>query len=867
MTLAPLKILILEDQPTDAELMRRAIEREGIPTAVTRVETEPDFRQALAQFAPQVILSDFSMPHFNGLKALEVAHTTCPDVPFIFVSGTLGDERAVQTLRQGASDYVLKDNLARLGAAVRRALQETAERVGHRKTERELHNTERRFRLFMQHLPGIASIKDTQGAYRFVNQAWSQFSGLDAEHAIGKTEADIWPQDLAEKISADDRLTLVENRARQSTERIERKGVPHYWLLTRFPILDENGQPILLGTIGIDVSQQQRQERRIARLTRIHTVLSGINSTIVRVHDRPLLNAEACRIAVELGGFKAAWIGLLDGGRLRPQYAHGCTLESLLQPAPEGLGQEDLTAFLNNVPLVSNNVDYAQTHLYATELPRRLGYRSSALLPLLVDGELTGVFALYADETGVFDDEEIKLLSELAGDISFALSYIRKEERLNSLAYYDALTGLPNRTLFKDRLSQAINAARHEDNRLAVLLVDLPNFRRINEGYGRAAGDQLLQRLADRLRQELPSASTIARLEGDTFALTFNAVSEASELAHIVTEQVFGVLKAPIPINGDSLRLTLHAGIAIFPDDAADCDGLLRNAEAALRRTHETGEPYLFYAPELHARATRSLAMENKLRRALEAQQFEFYYQPKVALQSGRVSSLEALLRWRDPGSGLVLPGDFIGSLEASGLIIDVGRTLLLQAIQDYRDWMNAGATPVPVAINVSALQLQQRDFVQQIGEFLSAGKDLHFDLEITESVFMQDIEDSSRKLAAVKELGIGTVAIDDFGTGYSSLSYLAKLPVDALKIDRSFIVDMSRNANSLTMVSTIISLGHSLNMKIIAEGVESAEQAHLLKLLRCDEIQGDLFSKPLTKTEVATLLHGEGPHVLQPVA
>jgi diguanylate cyclase (GGDEF)-like protein len=615
----------------------------------------------------------------------------------------------------------------------------------------------------------------------------------------------------------------------------------------------------------VDVTQQQCQERKIARLTRIHAVLSSINSTIVRVHDRPLLNAEACRIAVELGGFKVAWIGLLDDGVLRPQYVHGCSLTSLLQLAPQGMERHDLIAVLGKTPLIHNDVDNAASNLFAGELPRRLGFRSSALLPLWVDNELVGVFALYADESGVFDDEEIKLLTELAGDISFALSYIRKEERLNSLAYYDALTSLPNRTLFKDRLSQAINAARQENDRLAVLLVDLPNFRRINESYGRAAGDQLLQRIAERLRLGLSSASTIARLEGDTFALTFNAVGDASELAHIVTEQVFGVLKPPIPINGDALRLTLRAGIAIFPDDGTDGDSLLRNAEAALRRTHETGEPYLFYAPELHARATRSLAMENKLRRALEAQQFEFYYQPKVALNTGRVSSLEALIRWRDPNSGLVLPGDFIGLLEASGLIIDVGRTLLLQAVRDYREWIAAGATPVPVAINVSALQLRQRDFVEQIGEFLAAGEGLRFDLEITESVFMQDINESSRKLAAVKELGIGSVAIDDFGTGYSSLSYLAKLPVDALKIDRSFIVDMGRNANSLTMVSTIISLGHSLNMKVIAEGVESTEQAHLLKLLRCDEIQGDLFSKPLSKSDVATLLHGAGPHVLQP--
>ncbi|MBI1892125.1 MAG: EAL domain-containing protein [Burkholderiales bacterium] len=862
MIAVPLKVLILEDQPTDAELMRRAIEREGLAPVTIRVETEFDFRKALNQFDPEVILSDFSMPNFNGLKALEIAHATCPDTPFIFVSGTLGDERAVQTLRQGASDYVLKDNLTRLGAAVRRALEDYAERRSHRDTERELEHAERRFRLFMQYLPGIASIKDLQGSYRFVNHAWAEFAGVESDAAIGKTDHEIWPSELARKIIESDRHVQISRQALQSTECFSRNGLTHHWLLTRFPIMDESGQSIMVGTIGVDVSGQKNQELKIARLTRIHTVLSGINSTIVRVHERARLANESCRIAVEFGGFQLAWIGLFEGDKLRPQYGYGTmpdALERISHAEPRGIDRADFGLAFEKGPVICNDVENCPPGLYATEVPRRLGFRSSALLPLVVDEVPVGLFALYGDEAGVFDEEEVKLLSELAGDISFALSYIGKEERLNSLAYYDVLTGLPNRTLFKDRLCQSIHAARQEGSRVAVLLLDVPNFRRINDSYGRAAGDQLLQRLGRRLQEGVHNANTIARLEADTFALTFGAIHETDDIAHIIAEQVFDLMHQPIQIHGDNLLLALRAGIAIYPNDGGDVDTLLRNADTALRRCHETGEPYLFYAPELHARATRSLALENKLRHALKARQFEFYYQPKVDLASNRVASLEALIRWRDPDNGLVLPAEFISLLETSGLIIEVGRSLFAQAIEDYRGWIEAGCAPVPVAINVSTLQLRQRDFVDQIERFLATAQDLQFDLEITESVFMQDIEESSRKLAAVKELGIGKVAIDDFGTGYSSLAYLSRLPVDALKIDRSFIVDMAQNANSLTMVSTIISLGHSLNMTIIAEGVESAEQAHLLKLLRCDEIQGELFSAPLPRTEIAALLRGEG--------
>lgn len=724
--------MILEDVATDAELMQRVIRGDGMEVVALRVETEADFCNALGEFSPDIILSDFSLPHFDGMRALALAKRLCPEVPFIFASGTLGDERAVETLKQGASDYVLKNNLIRLPPAIRRALKESR--------EREL---------------------------------------------------------------------------------------------------------------------RRKQEEKIARLTRIYVILSKINSLIVRVHDRQQLCAQACQVAVELGGFRLVSISLSEVGTGKLSSIAVCGGEPAVLDRlpsaefPDGLNAVDST---DRNPVICNDLQGDQQGLSHREQAIDMGYRAFASLPLTIDGHVRGAFTLFSSQAGAFDEEEVALLTELAGDIAFALTYIEKEEKLNYFAYYDALTGLPNRTLFKDRLTQALNAVEPE-HQLALVLLDVHRFRHINDSFGRTAGDRLLQSIAHWLEEAISTKGTVARLEADMFGLLVTSVRDEREIAHLMADQILRISDHPIPVDSGAVKVTIRAGVAIFPSDGSDADALMHNAETALRRAHETGEPYLFFEPALHARAIDVLTLENRLRQAVDMHQFEMYYQPKVRLNDGKICGVEALIRWQDPRRGIVLPSEFIGILETTGMIVPVGDWLIRQVILDCQQWLPPQILPVPVAINVSAVQLRQKDFVNQIAAVLNDAGSVRLDMEITESVFMQDIQDSIQKLQSVKNLGIGVVAIDDFGTGYSSLGYLAKLPVDALKIDRSFIVDMTNNPDSLTMVSTIISLGHAFERKIIAEGVESQEQANLLKLLRCDEMQGDLFSRALPKDRMAAML------------
>jgi diguanylate cyclase (GGDEF)-like protein len=491
------------------------------------------------------------------------------------------------------------------------------------------------------------------------------------------------------------------------------------------------------------------------------------------------------------------------------------------------------------------------------------GYRSVALFPLMLDGGPTGVFVLYAQEPDFFDQEEMKLLVEMAGDISFALDHFRKEEQLNYLAYYDAVTGLPNRALFSDRFDQRLSASRHDRQTCSVIILDLERFRSVNETLGRQGGDELLRLLAQRLKVGLDETDILANLGGDCFGIATRRTAAGSDIGEVLDQILFRIQAQPFSVGGKELRIAAKAGVAMFPGDGEDVETLYRNAEAALRDAKSSGQRYLFYARQMNARVAEKLSLENRLRKAVERQEFVLHYQPKISLVTKRTTGLEALIRWADPEAGLVAPGLFIPVLEETGLILEVGKWVMRQALVDLDRWCAAGAEPVRIAVNVSAIQLRQKSFVDDVHKVVAARKDLaaSLEMEITESLVMENIEENIPKLKAIRELG-ATVAVDDFGTGYSSLSYIARLPISALKIDRAFVESMTDSPDSMSIVQTIISLAHSLKLNVIAEGVETAEQQKLLGLLRCDEAQGFLFGRPLAAEHTLALLQKQGKEI-----
>jgi diguanylate cyclase (GGDEF)-like protein len=384
-------------------------------------------------------------------------------------------------------------------------------------------------------------------------------------------------------------------------------------------------------------------------------------------------------------------------------------------------------------------------------------------------------------------------------------------------------------------------------HKLALALVDLERFKNINDSLGRPAGDALLKQVAEWLTRNAGDASVLARVGADHFAVVLPQVKQEGNLAGLIDKLMQAFLNHPFRLNDAEFRIAFKVGVALFPDDGTDADTLFKNAEAALKKAKASGDRYLFHTQKMTETVAVKLTLENQLRRALDKEEFVLHYQPKVNLVSGKLTGAEALIRWNDPLTGLVPPGRFIPVLEETGLIYDVGRWALRKAIEDYLRWRAAGLPAVRIAVNVSPLQLRNRGFIDEIRQAI--GIDAHaaagLELEITESLIMEDVKHNIASLQAIQGMGI-TIAIDDFGTGFSSLSYLSKLPVDTLKIDRSFVIDMTTGPQGLALVSTIIQLAHSLKLKVVAEGVETEEQSRLLRLLSCDEMQGFLFSKPL---------------------
>lgn len=431
------------------------------------------------------------------------------------------------------------------------------------------------------------------------------------------------------------------------------------------------------------------------------------------------------------------------------------------------------------------------------------------------------------------------------------------EEQLIYHATHDPLTGLPNRNLLQDRLAQALalDAFAHK-NPLCVMFLDLDNFKKVNDTLGHTVGDMLLKAVADRLTGCVRGGDTVARLGGDEYIIVLPNVREMQDVI-TVAKKIIAVFAAPFPLLGDEIYVTSSIGIALSPTDGETVDALLKNADAAMYHAKEQGKNnYQFYSAEMNIRVFERLALETSLHRAIRQREFLLHYQPRVDLRTGRISGVEALVRWNHPEIGLVSPAKFIPLAEETGLIVPLGEWVLRTACAQNRIWQERGLPPLRIAVNLSSRQFRQENLIQMVAGVLT---ETHLaaqwlELELTESLVMQEGERSVAILTELKEMGID-IAIDDFGTGYSSLSYLKRFPVRNLKIDQSFIRDMTRDPDDATLVRTIITMAHGLGMKVIAEGVELEEQLDFLRRHQCEEIQGYYFSQPLDAEKFEQLL------------
>ena len=672
----------------------------------------------------------------------------------------------------------------------------------------------------IESLPNALFVKSAEDLrYLRVNKACEDLLGYPRGELLGKNDYDFFPRNQAEGFISADREVLSTGKLKDiPLETIHTRHQGERWLHTRkIPIFDDTGKPQYLLGFSEDITEHKLAEDQAARLGRI---LERSSNEIYVFDATTLKFTQINQGALNNLGYSFAELSNLTPIDLKSTYTHEHFWE-LLEPLRTGA--EETISF-------ETEHERKDGSRYPVEV--RLEYSSTETPPVYV--------AIITDIT------DQKLI----------------QERLNYLATHDMLTGLPNRRLLLERLQQAMYESTRHERLVAVLFLDLDRFKLVNDTLGHEAGDTLLNNVADRLNECTRPGDTVARLGGDEFTLVLANVAHIDDIAH-VAQKIIDVFTQPFLLVGQELFVSASIGITLYPLDDADPVALLKNADAAMYHAKDSGRNnFQFFTPELNQRAERRLDLETALRHALERDEFVLHYQPQLNLINGEVMGMEALLRWQRPTVGMISPLDFIPLAEETGLIVPIGEWVLRAACAQNKAWQSAGLPALHMSVNIAARQFQQQNLADVIARILKeTGLDPHWlTLEITESTVMHDPEATIETLQHIGALGVG-LSVDDFGTGYSSLSYLKRFPLNYLKIDKSFINDITTNTNDAAIATAIISMAASLEIKVIAEGVETLEQLRFISARGCNAMQGYYFSKPLPAEELAALL-ATGKHL-----
>jgi diguanylate cyclase (GGDEF)-like protein/PAS domain S-box-containing protein len=732
-----------------------------------------------------------------------------------------------------------------------------------RASEARLSETQRMTQQLIEALPNPIYFMAPDGRYLGVNKAWEAFFGLQRSDFLGRTVHDLFPHDRAaagELEEMDRALWQHPGTQVHETTVTTRDGVRHDVIYYKATYTRGDGSVAgLVGTI-IDITDRKRAERRQAMEQAVTRVLAE-----ARAPSETL--PEIIRTVCELSGwqFGAYWRREESTGELRcdesraqdaPQirdFAAASRGETIAaQPGGQGLvercGREAKAVWISD--------DVPDSRADRAALAARAGLRGAFGFPVLLGNQVLGVMEFRCREARKPDDALIDAAGSIGNQIGQYLVRKQAEAAVTFVATHDALTDLPNRAMFSERLAHAIAQAKRHRRRLAVLFIDLDRFKVINDTLGHDSGDALLREVAKRLAANLRSGDTVARLGGDEFVVLAEDVADPVYVGGLAA-RLIAALGEGFVLDGQDYHVTASIGVSTYPDDSEDMQTLLKNADIAMYRAKEQGRNgFQFYSNQMNVHSVERLALESSLRRALGRDEMILHYQPQIDVRGGRITGVEALLRWRHPELGLVPPGKFIPLAEETGLIVPIGEWVLHTACAAQRHWQSLGLPPLRIAVNLSPRQFMHGDVVKTIREAVrQAPGDLwRIEVEITESMVMHNPERSVDLIRAIKEMGV-QVAMDDFGTGYSSLAYLKRFPIDSLKIDRSFIQDIPRDRGDAAITQAVIGMAHSLALRVVAEGVETHEQFEFLRDHGCDELQGYYFSPPLAEPEVTALL------------
>lgn len=678
--------------------------------------------------------------------------------------------------------------------------------------------------------PDLLYAKDWDNRFIYANQTTAEFMGVDSPlDLLGKTDFDFYPKMLASKYSIDECAIMASGEALLNHEEpcVYRKTGEERWLLTsKVPIRDDGGQVVGIVGIGRDITDKRATVRALRESEQRFKSLAELSSDWYWEQDK-----DGRFICIEDADKKSSYI-------------------------QENIVGKALWELEDTFPLSGSWIAHRD------RWEAREPFRDLELRHLTDQGEVA-----YYSMSGrpVFNESgECIGYRGVGRDVT---ERKRSEERIQYMATHDGLTALPNRVMFSEILSFAIDSARRYGRKLALLFVDLDRFKNINDILGHGAGDLLLKEIARRLTHCLRASDVVARLGGDEFVILVQEVNQREQV-EVVARKVLSTVIQPMNILRQECRVTASIGICLYPGDAGNEEELMKNADIAMYRAKEEGKNnYQFYTPGIRNQSLERLALENNLRRALERDEFFLEYQAKRNLQTGDIAGVEALLRWRHPELGVIAPVQFIPLAEETGLIVPIGRWVLEQACRQQVQWEKEGIPPLCMAVNLSARQFYDDHLVQDIANVLNKTgmSSNHLEMEITEGMVMQNVERATKVLRDIKALGV-RLAIDDFGVGYSSLAQIKQFPIDTLKVDRSFIRDIPNSTEDRAITQAIIAMGKTLSLTVIAEGVETAEQEAFLKEQMCDESQGFYFSRPMEPGKFAEFVRLQGTPARQNV-
>jgi diguanylate cyclase (GGDEF)-like protein/PAS domain S-box-containing protein len=739
-----------------------------------------------------------------------------------------------------------------------------------RRSQAELEESQRKTQVLIETLPNPVFFKGTDGRYLGVNRAWEAFFNVPREAIVGKPVHALYPHapEVADRLHEKD-LALWGEPGTQVYETAitlpdgRRRDAVYYKATFTGP---DGAMAGLIGTI-VDVTEARQAARRQAMEHAVTQVLANAQSA-----TRAL--PETMRTICEAFGWACGAYWSAHGDTLRreamwhidaPEVADFLSAEASAtdrELPPRKSGGLLRRIWRDGAPVWIHDVA-SEPQFRRGRAAARAGLHCAFGFPVVARGDRLGVMEFFGRSIKQPDPELLAATRSLGSQIGQFIVRKEAEERVRFVATHDALTALPNRVMFAQRLEHALAQTRRHGRRLAVLFLDLDRFKVINDTLGHDFGDALLREVARRLKESLRASDTVARLGGDEFVVLLEEIADPMYVTG-VAQKIIAALGEAYVLAGREYHVTASVGASTFPDDAGDAQALLKNADIAMYRAKEQGRnTFQFYSSHLNLHSVQRLNLESGLRRALEREELVLHYQPLLDLRSGRITGVEALVRWQHPELGLLSPGRFIPIAEETGMIVPIGEWVMRTACAAQRAWADEGLAPLRVAVNLSARQFLRGDLPRDIRAVVDAtGADPErLEIEITESMVMQDPERVVALLHQIRGIGV-RVAIDDFGTGHSSLAYLKRFPVDNLKIDRSFVAGVPGDRGDVAITQAVIAMGHSLGMRVIAEGVETRAQREFLLAQHCDEFQGYLFSKPLAAPDLRPLLEAEAGKV-----